>query len=232
VAIANIHLYHFPGFRSVRVAWLLHELGQPFEATPVQLLKGEQYSPAFRALNPGHSVPVMEFETSDGSKVTMVESGAIVSMLADLWPEANLAPPVSDLTRRSAYLQAIHYCGATLDMMLWQIRVHEDLLTRDQRDARSADRYRAKFAAEVEPNLATRLSVHEYACGNEFSAADCMLAHDVIWARTYGMCASTPFDAYLQRVTDRTAYQRAFSDTLDMGPQPESLDHLRDLFNG
>jgi hypothetical protein len=41
-------------------------------------------------------------------------------------------------------------------MMLWQIRVHGDLLPRDQRDGRSVDRYRAKLAAEAEPTLTTR----------------------------------------------------------------------------
>jgi glutathione S-transferase len=232
MAVSGIRLHHFPGVRSARVAWLLHELGQPFETVPVHLFEGQQYSAEFRSLNPGHSLPVLEFRTHDGDRTVMLESGAIVTMLADLWPEARLAPAASDLIRRSAYLQTIHFCGATLDMMLWQIRVHEDMLPHAERDARSAQRYRAKFAAEAEPSLADILSSQDYACGNTFSAADCMLAHAIIWARMYGLCAGAPFEAYLQRITSRPAFQRAFEDTLEIDLQPTSLDQLHGLFNG
>jgi glutathione S-transferase len=84
MAVRNIRLHHFPGVRSARVAWLLHELGQPFGTVPVHLFEGERYSSEFRSLNPGHSLPVLEFKTQDGVKTAMLESGAIITMLADL----------------------------------------------------------------------------------------------------------------------------------------------------
>jgi hypothetical protein len=40
-----------------------------------------------------------------------------------------------------------------MDMMLWQIRAHEHLLPAHQQDARTIQRYRRKFVAEVQPQL-------------------------------------------------------------------------------
>jgi len=44
-----------------------------------------------------------------------------------------------------------------MDMMLWQIRIHEHVLPEREKDARTAQRYMKKFASEVEPQL----RVHE-----------------------------------------------------------------------
>jgi glutathione S-transferase len=232
VLITNLRLYHFPGVRSARVSWLLHELGQPFELVPIHLFRGDQYSPRFRAVNPAHNLPVLEFQTPHGEKMAMVESGAIVTMLADLWPEAKLAPRVLDVIQRSVYLRALYFCSATLDMVLWQIRVNEEILPLDERDQRSANRYRDKFSAEAEPTLTKILSENDYVCGDVFSAADCMIGHAVMWARNYGLCMSREFEDYLQRLTCRPAFKLAFADTVDSERKPQDLELLRGLFNG
>lgn len=50
----------------------------------------------------------------------MLESGAMVSLLADLFPEKGLAP-VADVfsLARADYLQMLHYGTSWVDMMLW-----------------------------------------------------------------------------------------------------------------
>ena len=229
MSIKNLRLHHFPGVRSARVVWLLQELEQSFDIVPVNLFSDEQHSPSFKALNPAHAVPVLEFETQDGSAVSMYESGAIVSFLADLWPEAGLAPEQSDCSARSAYLQMIHFCAASIDMMLWQIRVNEHLLRPEERDEKTSVRYRKKFIAEVEPVLAEALVNHDHACSDTFSAADCMIGHAVVWARTYGLCSSMPFDDYIARCGRRPAFHRAFSD-VDSSPRAPTV--YSRLFNG
>lgn len=232
MSIRNLRLHHYPGLRSARVAWLLHELDQPFDTVHVDVFKGEQYSREFIALNPAHGLPVLEFETDGGERMTMLESGAIVMFVADAWPDARLAPAPSEPLARAEYLQAICYCAATLDMMLWQIRVHEDLLPVGERDERTVRRYRDKFLAEAQPRLAQKLDRHAYICGDAFGAADCMIGHGVMWARAYGLCRSEPFDAYVRRLAQRAAFKRAFADQKNIDLSPADLEAIHGKFNG
>lgn len=60
-----------------RVELFLSLLGLPFEKLPVDFMKGEHKSPAFRALNPFGQVPVIE----DGELV-LADSNAILTYLA------------------------------------------------------------------------------------------------------------------------------------------------------
>ena len=62
----------------MKVALLLEELGLPYEALPVDTRKGEQHSPAFKAVNPNAKVPAIE---DDG--VVVFDSNAILLWLAD-----------------------------------------------------------------------------------------------------------------------------------------------------
>src|SRR3712207_8624658 len=62
----------------MKVALFLEEAGLPYEAVPVDTRKGEQFAPAFAALNPNNKVPVIE----DGG-ATVFDSNAILLYLAE-----------------------------------------------------------------------------------------------------------------------------------------------------
>lgn len=73
-----IRLYHFAlSGHAHRVQLFLSLLGLPVEIAPVNVLKGEQKSPEFLAMNPFGQVPVIQ----DGD-VTLADSNAILSYLA------------------------------------------------------------------------------------------------------------------------------------------------------
>lgn len=220
--IEHIKLYHFPMSRSARVKWCLHEIfGDDFEVIRPALYRGEQYQPEFLARNPNHAVPVLEIRDSDGQTTTMIESGAMVSMLADLYPEKQLAPAADHYSpARVEYLQMLHFGASWMDMMLWQIRLHRDLLPEADRDPRTIERNRQKIATEVEPQLTDRLASGGFVCGDRFSAADCILGHNVMWARAYQLCGGAVFDGYLSRLSARSAYQAAFSDLSEFSHKP------------
>ncbi|MDR6292629.1 glutathione S-transferase [Inquilinus ginsengisoli] len=212
--VRTLKLYHYPAVRSARVKWLLHELvGDAFELEVVDLYEGEQYSPRYLDINPNHGVPALEIVTEDGRSTRMLESGAMVVVLADSFPEKGLAPvPDGFSPERADYLQAIHFCGAAMDMMLWQIRIHEHILPDRERDDRTIQRYRHKFAGEVEPQLKRQLEAGGFACGGRFSAADCVIGHGVMWARAYQLCGDPVFADYIARLSQRPAFQSAFAD--------------------
>ena len=212
--ITRFKLYHYPASRSARVKWMLHEvLGDKFDVEIVRLYDGEQYAPDYVALNPNHNVPMLKLTMEDGSATYMLESGAMITFLADAFPDKALAPPLGELSAgRADYLHMLHFGTASMDMMLWQIRMHEHLLPPDECDAATIARYRNKFADEVEPQLLQRLERTDFICGEDFCAADCVIAHNVGWARRYELCQARTFGAYLSRVAKRPAFRMAFAD--------------------
>lgn len=211
--IESLKLFHFPGSRSARVRWALLEThGEDFELVTMKLLEGEQYASDFLEINPNHAVPVLQIAWDDGSTQYMLESTAIVEWLADAFPSKHLAPAASLSPERADYLQILQLGGNWMDAMLWQIRMHQDLLPDDQADKGSVDRAMSKIATEVEPQLLKRLSASEYMCGDSFSAADIVVGHNVNWARTYGLCQDGVFKGYASRLAARPAYRQAFDD--------------------
>jgi GSH-dependent disulfide-bond oxidoreductase len=73
-----LKFYYCPAPNPAKVALLLEELGQPYEVVPVDTRKGEQFAPAYRALNPNCKAPSLE----DGD-VRIFDSNAILLYLAE-----------------------------------------------------------------------------------------------------------------------------------------------------
>ncbi|MEZ5568597.1 MAG: glutathione S-transferase family protein [Halioglobus sp.] len=211
--IKHLKLYHFPASRSARVKWLLHELlDDAFEVETVQLYAGDQYREDFLKRNPNHNVPVLEITLADGHCMTLLESGAMISLLADIHPEKALAPPPTPFSAaRADYLQMLHFGTSWMDMMLWQIRIHTHLLGNDS-DPRTIARYREKMLEEVEPQLLARLRQSAHICGEAFCAADCVMGQNVLWARAYGLCQDDAFAGYIERLRARPAFASAYAD--------------------
>lgn len=59
---------------------LLEELGVPYTSRWVNILKGEQHTPEFLAINPNHKIPAI---VDHDAGVTVFESGAIAIYLAE-----------------------------------------------------------------------------------------------------------------------------------------------------
>jgi glutathione S-transferase len=209
----RLKLYHFPATRTARVKWLLHELLEDgFDVEVVPLYDGVQYSPDYLQMNPNHNVPVLVITLENGERHTMLESGAMESLLADLFPDKGLAPPAEVFSlARVDYLQMLHYAPSWMDMMLWQIRIHTHILGSDS-DEKTVARYNQKLLQEVEPELVNRLKRADYICGDRFSAVDCVMGQNVLWARAYGLCQGQPFADYVARLAKRPAFAKAYAD--------------------
>ena len=62
----------------------LEETGLPYEVVPVDTSKGEQHSPAFRAINPNGKVPaIVDTEGPGGREARVFDSSAILLYLGD-----------------------------------------------------------------------------------------------------------------------------------------------------
>jgi GST-like protein len=73
-----IKFYYHPSPNPAKVALLLEETGLPYELVPVDTRKGDQHTPAFRAINPNSKTPALE----DGD-VQIFDSNAILLYLAE-----------------------------------------------------------------------------------------------------------------------------------------------------
>lgn len=73
-----IKFYYHPSPNPAKVALFLEEAGLPYELMPVDTRKGEQFSPAFKAVNPNSKTPAIV----DGD-ATVFDSNAILLYLGE-----------------------------------------------------------------------------------------------------------------------------------------------------
>ncbi|WP_175945972.1 glutathione S-transferase N-terminal domain-containing protein [Caballeronia sp. BCC1704] len=79
-----IHFYFHPTPNPAKVALFLEEAGVPYELKPVDTSKGEQHTPAFRAINPNGKVPaIVDTEGPGGKEAVVFDSTAILLYLAE-----------------------------------------------------------------------------------------------------------------------------------------------------
>lgn len=79
-----IRFYFHPTPNPAKVALLLEETGLPYEILPVDTGKGEQHSPAFRAINPNGKVPaIVDTDGPGGKEARVFDSTAILIYLAE-----------------------------------------------------------------------------------------------------------------------------------------------------
>jgi GSH-dependent disulfide-bond oxidoreductase len=78
-----IELHFWPTPNGYKVNIALRELGLPYVIKPVDIGRGEQFSPAFQKLSPNGRMPaILDPDGPDGEPISVFESGAILQYLA------------------------------------------------------------------------------------------------------------------------------------------------------
>lgn len=199
-------LYYAPKTRSARPRWILEELGVPYEKINVDLKAKAQKSPEYLKVHPLGLVPALQ----DGS-LTIIESGAIVTYLADKYPEKKLAPPVAS-PERGTYYQWLFFAVASMEPPLMQVFQHTVQLPEEKRISQVAEGGRTKFAETV-PVIEKALQGKPWIMGNQFTAADVLIGMMVIFARSLKLTeGNATLEDYAKRLTERPAFQRARAD--------------------
>ena len=197
-----IKVYHAPRTRSMRIIWLLEELGLEYavETVVFKPVAGR----LFAQQTPFGKVPAI----ADG-EVEMFESGAIVEYLLERHGNGRLAPAVG-AAERAKYLQWLHFSESTafapLSGLVCLTRYRDDA---EQHPDLVADaKARAAIAFEV---LEADLGEREFLLDSGFSAADIMMAFTLFAAQVFGVLDGRfpRLVAYLERLQARPAYVRA-----------------------
>lgn len=142
-----------------KVALGLEETGLAYEVVPVDLLKGEQHDPAFRAINPNGKVPAI---VDDG--VVVFDSAAILIHLADKTDRFLGRNP----RERAAVLSWLMFVATGLSPFSGQAshfnRIHTESAYATNRYRRDVERHYAVLDA--------RLGQTPYIAGDDYSIAD------------------------------------------------------------
>src|SRR5690554_1867238 len=104
-----LKFYHAPWSRSSSILWLIEELGIDYELVHVDIRAEGGVPEDYRRIQPNKKVPAIEY-----NGVVVTERPAITIFLADTFPEAGLAPALTD-PDRGPYLSMIVYLAAVLD---------------------------------------------------------------------------------------------------------------------
>jgi glutathione S-transferase len=105
----RITLFYSPQTRATGARVLLEELKAPYDLHVLNMKTGEQRQPAYLAINPLGKVPAVRVNDT-----LVTEQGAIYLYLADLFPEAGLAPALTD-PDRGAYLRWLFIYGSCFE---------------------------------------------------------------------------------------------------------------------
>jgi glutathione S-transferase len=201
MAHMSITLYFAPGTRAARIAFLLEELGVPWEKVTLDLARREHKAADYLALNPNGVVPTLK----DGDTV-IFESVAIALHLADRFAEKGLAPP-PDSPLRGRYLSWMVWSMTTLEPPIGDVYL-ERLKPAEQQSAAATAAAMERFrnSAQVLEGELTG----PYLLGDSLSAADVMVGCVLAFADMLGMLEGHQrLRDYVARITARPAFGRA-----------------------
>ncbi len=199
-------IHHIEGRRSERIAWLMEELGQPYELSfkpgdvPGSLA-------AMEGVHPMRMAPIVV----DGDR-TLVESGAILEYLLAKHGKGALAPAPGSAEHLD-YLTFMHFAeGSAAPRLLPPFFARRLGKEQDPQQMAAAGR----VMSYVEQELASRA----YFAGEAFTAADIMmhfpvkLAVSIYRDRSIYPASSAWFD----KITARPAFKTAMAKTMPLGP--------------
>jgi glutathione S-transferase len=193
----KIVFYHNPQSRGRIVHWMLEEVGAPYEIKVVDFEKMEHKSADFLSINPMGKIPAIVHR---GTVIT--ESAAICAYLADAFPAAGLAPGLED-PKRGTYLRWLFFGAGCLEPA-----IIDHMFSRPPPSRPTAMSY-GNYADTVN-TLEKALTPGPFVLGDRFSAADVFIGSAMGWGLALKALEPRPvFGAYLGRVAERPAYQRA-----------------------
>lgn len=206
----SLTLWMFPTLNAHKVTIALEEMGLSYAIEIVDILKGEQDRPEFRALNPNGRIPVL----ADGD-VVVFESAAILQYLGRktgrFYPD--------DEPTRARVDSWLFWQMAGLGPMSGQVnyfaRAARNPERKPEETAFAVERYRRE-TARLFGVLEQALQGCDYLCG-DYSIADmcCWTWIDKYPENGGGLGAFTALSAWHARIAARPAVRRALEAGLD-----------------
>lgn len=192
-------LHHAPHSRSQMSLCMLEEVGVDYDLRLVDIVKGEQKQPQYHGINSMEKVPALQH-----GDAVVCETGAILSYLADAYPEAGLAPTPGAGRERAEYLRWLFFGGNCIEPAAMELfSPRKEPLNPGQ--ASWGDFPRVLQA------LREALSERDYLLGDKFCAADVLVGNQVgylIRFKSIDPAEESALAAYAERCESRPAWKR------------------------
>ncbi|WP_299911855.1 glutathione S-transferase family protein [uncultured Paracoccus sp.] len=186
------------GSRTLRVLWMLEELGLPYQHVPANPRSDDVVE-----FNPAGKVPIL---VADGTPIT--DSTAILTFLADHHGALTYEAGTIERARQDSLTQFIL---DEFDAALWTAARHSFILPEELRMSGIKNTLRWEFERS-QKTLNHRMGEGEFLLGERMTVPDIILSHCLTWA----LAAKFPIvearlSDYLDRMRARPAFQRAAS---------------------
>ncbi|MDJ1158570.1 glutathione S-transferase family protein [Chelatococcus sp. SYSU_G07232] len=203
-------LYTNPWSRGRIARWMLEEVGQPYR-TEILEYGTTMKAPAYLAINPMGKVPALRH-----GDTIVTEAAAICAYLADVFPQAGLAPP-SGSRLRGPYYRWLFFGAGPLEAAAVNLSLGFTVPLERERQVGYGN------MANVLNAIEGALSQSDYIAGDRFTAADVYVGAQIGWGMSFGTIEKRAvFERYWQRICTRPAAVRAkeIDDTLAADRQP------------
>ena len=191
----NLIFYTNPMSRGRIVRWMLEEIAQPYETVILDYASSLK-APEYLAINPMGKIPAIKH-----GDTVVTEGAAICAYLADVFPEAGLAPPTS---ARGDYYRWLFFGAGPVEAAVTARSLGFEPKPEQKRMAGFGS-----LADTLDP-LATAVRDREFIAGDSFSAADVYTGSQIGWGMQFGSIDKRPaFTAYWERISGRPAAVRA-----------------------
>lgn len=194
--MAELIFYTNPMSRGQIARWMLEEVGAEYEQVVLDY-GGTMKGPDYLAINSMGKVPAI---VHHGRVVT--EGAAICAYLADVFPEAGLAPADDD--ERASYYRWLFFGAGPVESAVTNKSLgwEPDAKQQGMAGYGSYDR--------VVDVLHAQIGGRAFVCGDRFTAADVYFGSQIIWGTQFGTLPERDsFTAYAARLTARPAYRKA-----------------------
>ena len=205
----TVIFFHAPNTRSSGTRILLEELAAPHELRVINMKAGEQRKPAFLAVNPMGKVPAILHR---GALVT--EQAAIFIYLADLFPQAGLAPAPDDRLR-GPYLRWMTYYGSSFEPALIDRALKRD-------PAPPAMSPYGDYDTMLK-TLTDQLAKGPYLLGERMTAADVLWGTALAWTTAFKIVPELPVIMdYVKRVGARPSVAKVKAEDARLSAEHEA----------
>jgi GST-like protein len=161
-----IDLYFAPTPNGQKISIMLEECDLPYNAVPVNILAGEQFTPEFLTINPNGKIPAIIDHEPD-PPLAIFESGAILLYLAE--KTGQFMPPREDVHGRYAVMQWLMFQMSGIGPMFGQ--AGHFLNYAPEAVPYAIKRYRREVGRLYDV-LDGQLAQNEYIAGEQYTIAD------------------------------------------------------------
>jgi glutathione S-transferase len=196
-------VHHLGLSQSERIVWLCEELEIPYSMIRYEREPSRAAPPEYKALHPLGTAPII----TDGD-FSLAESGAIIEYIIGRYGNGRLAV-TADKPNFADYLFWLHFANGSMMAGVMMQSVAKSIGGSAEQVEQAGGRINKAFAL-VEKRLGETL----YFSGDELTAADIIHVFALTRMQAFlprDMTAYPNIAAYLQRIGERPAYQRAMA---------------------